>query len=505
MSTNKSIAKSAGVIGLATSLSRILGFARDMVIAWFFGTGMLCQAFVVAFRIPNLLRDLIGEGAMNAAFVPVFTDELTKQGKEEFFKLAQVVLNILFWVLMALTAAGVFASPLIIRIIAPGFLDNPEKFRLTVTLTKILFPFLIMVGLWAYAMGVLNTLGHFAAPAFGSCVMNLCMIVFAAWFGENVFGLTSGVLIGGLLQFLMQVPVLYMKGWKAKLTFKFSHPQAKRIGVLLIPRGLGTCVYQANVFISTILASFSNIVGEGAVSALYFANRLWQLPLAVFATALAQAALPSMSRQVALKDMPALKDTLLFSLRVLFFILIPATIGLMVLCFPITKMLFQHGAFKADSTHITSQALFFYSIGLVACGGTKILVNAFYALQDTVTPLKAAAISLAANVALNLSLMWPMKVGGLALATSLASVVNYVFLYYYLRKRIGPLGVSRIGESLFKILLGGTAMGCVCYVTSLRTNVIFGICLGMSTYFLVCILLGSPELKELLGWISKRK
>ena len=177
----------------------------------------------------------------------------------------------------------------------------------------------------------------------------------------------------------------------------------------------------------------------------------------------------------------------------------------MVLCFPITKILFQRGAFTAYSTQITSQALLFYSIGLVACGGTKILVNAFYAMQDTVTPLRTAAASLAANIVFSLLFMWPLKVGGLALATSLASIFNYVFLYYYLRKKIGPLGISRIGESLFKILIAGAAMGCVCYLVSLRMNVVSGICSGAGSYFLVCFLLGSPELKELLGWISKRK
>lgn len=505
MSTNKSIAKSAGIIGLATSLSRVLGFIRDIVIAKFFGTALYAQAFVVAFRIPNLLRDLIGEGATNAAFVPVMTEELTRNDKKEFFKLAQVVLNILFLVLLVLTVLGILASPAIVRVIAPGFLADKEKFQVTVTLTKMLFPFLILVGLWAYAMGVLNSLGYFAAPAFGPCVLNLSMILCAVWFGENVFGLATGVLAGGALQLFIQFPPLYLNGWRAKLTRDFTHPKAKKIGILLIPRGLGACVYQVNVFISTILASLSNIAGEGAVAALYYANRIWQLPLAIFGIALAQAALPTMSRQAALNDIKNLKDTLLFSLRALCFILVPSSIGLMILSAPITKILFERGAFTSYSTQITSSALFFYAVGLVACGGIKVLVSAFYSLQDTMTPVKVAAASLVINIILNLVLMRPLKAGGLALATSLAAIFNCILLYVALRKKIGSLGISRILDSLFKISLAGLVMGVLCYYVSLRLNVMISIFLGIAAYFSVCLLLDSRELKELLSWTLKRR
>jgi len=384
-------------------------------------------------------------------------------------------------------------------------LANSEKFQVTVTLTRILFPFLILVGLWAYAMGVLNTLGHFAAPAFGPCILNLSMILCAMWFGENVFGLATGVLAGGVLQLLIQFPPLYLNGWRARFTKEFTHPKAKRIGALLIPRGLGACVYQVNVFISTILASLSNIAGEGAVAALYYANRIWQLPLAIFGIALAQAALPAMSRQASLNNIENLKGTLLFSLRALFFILVPSSIGLMVLSTPITKLLFERGAFTSYSTQITSSALFFYAVGLVACGGIKILVSAFYSLQDTMTPVKSAAASLVINIILNLWLMGPLKVGGLALATSLAAIFNCILLYIFLKKKIGSLGVGRILDSVVKILVAGTAMGFICYFVSLRFNAIISIILGIGAYFLICLLLGSRELKELLSWISKGK
>lgn len=505
MSTNKSIIKSAGLIGAATSLSRVLGFIRDMVIANFFGTGAIAQAFVVAFRIPNLLRDIVGEGATNAAFVPVFSEELAQKGKQDFFKLAQVVFNILFLTLFILTVLGILFSPVIIRMIAPGFYVDKEKFDLTVTLTRIMFPFLLLIGLWAFAMGALNTMEHFAAPAFGSCALNLMIIICAAWFGENVFGLTSGVLIGGLLQLLMQFPPLYLRGWRFRFTKEFFHPKAKRIGMLLIPRALGSSVYQFNVIISTILASFSDIVGKDAVAILYYANRLWQLPLAIFGRALAQAALPAMSKQAALKDMEKLKGTILFSLKVIFFILLPACIGLMVLSTPITRLLFERGAFKSDSTLLTSKTLFYYAIGLVACGGGALLSSAFYALQDTKTPLKIAIASFAVNLGLNLWLMWPLKVGGLALANSISTIFNCIMLYAFLRKKIGTIGISRVLDSMLKISLAGLFMGIACYFFSGKINILINIVISITVYFMACYFLEARELKELLSWILKRK
>ena len=507
----KKLVKSTGVIGLATALSRVLGFIRDIVIARFFGTALYAQAFVVAFRIPNLLRDLVGEGAMSAALVPVLTEELTKKNKKDFFKLAQVILNLLFWALAALTVIGVLASPVIIRLIAPGFITDPEKFRVTVTLTRLLFPFLILVGLWAYAMGVLNSLGYFAAPAFGPCILNLSMIVCATLFGENVFGLATGVLAGGAMQMLIQFPSLLSSGWRPALTREFSHPQAAKVGRLLVPRALGACVYQVNVFISTILASLSGIAGEGAVAALYYANRIWQLPLAIFGIALAQAALPTMSRHVVMNDMGKLKSTILFSLRSLLFILIPSTVGLVVFSVPITRILFERGAFTAYSTHITSVALVYYSIGLVACGGIKVLVNAFYSMNDTKTPVKTAAVSVALNIALNIILMWPLKLGGLALATSISAVVNFLTLYILLERKLGSFDTRAIAVYFLKVLIASLVMGAVSgYIFALGSgnsfvNLLAAIAAGIVVFIMVSYMLGIQELKEFIGWILKRR
>ena len=509
--SKKSLIRSTGIIGFATATSRVLGFVRDIVIARFFGTAIYAQAFVIAFRIPNLLRDLVGEGATNSALVPVLTDELTRNGKKDFFKLAQVILNIMFWTLLILTVLGVILSPLIVRLIAPGFSADTAKFDVTVKLTRFLFPFLFLVGLWAYAMGVLNSLGIFAAPAFGPSAMNLSMILCATWFGENVFGLAAGVLAGGLLQLAIQFPPLYMSGWKASLTREFTHPKAGKVGMLMIPRALGACVYQVNVFVSTILASLSSVVGEGAVAALYYANRVWQLPLAIFGIALAQAALPMMSRHVALNEKDKFKSTLLFSLNILSFILIPSSIGLMILRTPITRVLFQRGAFTAYSTGITSTALLFYAIGLVACGGVKVLVNTFYSMHDTMTPVKTALAALVLNVLLNVALMFPLKLGGLALATSISAVFNFIALYILLGRRIGDFGTRSIIETFLKVTLASAVMGVALQLFIIRVgNFTFlslglAIVMGIFVFLSASYLFNVKEMKDLLVWISKKK
>lgn len=509
--SKSNLIKSGGIIGIATAASRVLGFVRDIVIANLFGTAMYAQAFVVAFRIPNLLRDLIGEGATNSALVPVLTEELTKKGRGDFFRLAQVVFNILTAVLITLTVIGVMASPVIVKLIAPGFLDDPEKFEVTVNLTRLLFPFLLLVGLWAYAMAVLNSLGHFTWPAFGPAILNMAIIICAKYFGENVFGLASGVLIGGILQMSVQAAPLARLGWHPKLTGEFRHPEARKIGVLLIPRAIGACAYQVNVFVGTILASLSGIVGEGAVAALYYANRVWQLPLAIFGIALAQAALPMMSRHAASNEMDKLKEMTAFSLKAVFFVLIPATVGLAVLSRPITKVLFERGAFTGYSTEITSCALLFYTLGLAASGGIKVLVSTFYSLHDTRTPVKTAFAALAINLALNIVLMYPLKAGGLALATSISAIVNFLVLYQLLRKRLGGLDTKAISNSLIKV--GAASAIMAVFLIGLSSffspysviKLLITIIMAILSFIAASRLLKVRELEEFLAWIQAKR
>lgn len=518
MSTNKSIAKSAGIIGIATLVSRLFGFIRDIIFAAFFGTGIFAQAFVVAFRIPNLFRDLIGEGATNAAVVPVLVEELTHKGKDEFWKLANILLNLLLVILTLLTLAGVILSKPIVIAIAPGFLQDAEKLNITIALTRTIFPYLIFIGLAAYSMGILNSIKHFTAPAFSMSLLNISLILCMFIWRQDIIGLGIGVLFGGFLQIAVQVPVLIKSG----ITFNqksFMHPQIKKILRLLIPRIFGSGVYQINVFVSTILASIARVVGEGAVAALYFSNRILQFPLAIFAIALAQAALPVLSGHVAKKEAEEFRSTINFLLRSVFFVLLPASAGLIVLSVPITSTLLERGAFGSYSTMITSNALFFYAFGLLAYGAIKILVNSFYAMQDTKTPVKIAALSLIVNISLSILLMFRLKVGGLALANSISGILNAILLFSVLRRRIGSLHEKSLLISLVKIFIASFLMGIFvfwfngylrlifCSGTILHSilNLLFSICGAIIFYLIACHALRIKELKEFRRWVLKRR
>lgn len=459
--THKKLLKSTGLIGIATTTSRVLGFIRDIFIARMFGTGIFAEAFFVAFRIPNMLRDMVGEGAVNAAIVPVLTEYSHTKSREEYWEAARVILNLMLTVLVTLSVLGVMFAPVLVRLIAPGFLSSPEKFNTAVLLTRFLFPYILLLGMVAYSKGVLNSLHYFTTPAFAPVVLNatmiLALLVLCPVIG--VKGLIVGVLLGGIFEVLMQIKPLASRGLRLGGSFHLRHPVAKRIGKLLLPRALGTAVYQLSVFIDTILASLSGIVGVGGIAALYYSNRLVQLPLAIFGISLATAALPKMTKEVALNDMDGLKRTISFSLRTVFTVMLPAAVGLMILSGPIIRILFQRGEFTTYSTAITSNALIFYSVGLFAYAGIKILVGAYYSMGDTRTPVRTASISLGVNLVLNLALMWPLKVGGLALATSIAASTNFVILYIILKKRIGDIGTSRIVSSFLKTVFASLIMG----------------------------------------------
>lgn len=470
--SNKKLIKSTSIIGSAISASRVMGFLRDILFARFFGTGIFAQAFVVAYRLPNMLRDLIGEGATDAAIVPVLSEYKHTRTDDEYWQATRSILSILLVLLFIVTIAGIVFAPLIVRLIAPGFLQTPELYTTTVVLTRALFPFVFFLGLVAYSKGVLNSLHYFTTPALASVVLNITIIIslvaLRSKLGINC--MVVGVLVGGLLQVAIQVPPLLRSGFSLRGSWSFMHSVNRRIGKLLLPRILGTAVYQLSILVDTILASLAWIVGSGAPAALYFSNRLVQLPLAVFGISLATAALPKMSKEVAQKDTDTFKRTISFSLRTVLTIMIPASAGLMILARPIVSILFQRGEFTAYSTDITVSALFFYSVGLFAYAGIKILVSGYYSMGDTRTPVKTASFALIVNVILNLILMWPLKIGGLALATSAAAVSNFIILYVLLSRRIGDIGTSKLISSFSRILLAALVMS---FVTYLASNILF--------------------------------
>ena len=460
MSEAARITKAAGTVGAATLLSRIFGFIRDVVVAWFFGAGLASDAFFMAFTIPNLLRRLFAEGSLTISFVPVFTECLFKRGREEAFRLARSAWWLLTFVLAAVALLGVLFSPLIVKLIAGGFLTSPEKFDLTVLLTRIMFPYIFFISLVALAMGILNALGHFAAPALAPVLLNLAMIgsvlLLSPHLAEPSKGLAIGVIIGGVLQLALQIPFMVRNGFRLFVRSPLYHPAIKRIALLMVPAIFGAAVYQMNIVVSRLLASH---LPEGSVSYLYYADRLVQFPLGIFAIALATAVLPSLSKQAALGDMEGLRSSFSYALMLIFFITIPAMTGLIILREPIVRLLFQRGAFDPITTRLTAEALLYYGLGLWAFSGVRIVVSTFYALQDTKTPVKMAVISLLVNIVLSLLLMKPMRHSGLALATSLASGVNLILLIGALKKRLGRIGARDILRSVFRTTASAAGMG----------------------------------------------
>ena len=510
MSENSRVVKAAGVVGAATLTSRILGFIRDAVIAWFFGAGFSSDAFIAAFRIPNLLRRLFAEGSLSSAFIPVFTEYIVKQGPAEAFHLARSAFRLLGGVLILATICGVLLSPWIVRVIAPGF--SADKLSLTIILTRLMFPYIFFIGLVALCMGILNVLGHFAAPAFAPVLLNLSIIGSVFFISPSltppVIGLAVGVLIGGFLQLALQLPVLIKKGFYFWEEGTMIHPGLKRVGKLIPPVILGGAVYQINILIGTLLGS---LLDQGSVTYLYFADRLVQFPLGVFAIATATAVLPSLSRQAAAGDLEMLKDTFLQALKLVFFITIPATVGLIILREPIVALLFQRGEFDAQATRLTAQALLYYSIGLWAFAVVRIVVATFFAIQDTRTPVRMAGISIFVNIILGAMLMKPLAHGGLALATSLASILNLGLLLGALKTRLGNLGWKNIAMSVCRSLLCSVVMGIAVRMAAifmvpdinntlpgLLGGVAGSIAVGLCIYGAGSYLLKSPELSRVL-------
>ncbi len=520
MSSAKSITKSASIIGSATLLSRVLGFIRDVIIARFFGTGAIADSFFMAFSIPNLLRDLVGEGASDAAVVPVLTDELTKNGKEKFWSLAHTLFNMFLVVLFIISVLGVLFAPFIVRVIAFGFKASPEKFQQTIIFTRMLFPFIFFIGMAAFGTGILSSLKHFTVTSLGPAVLNVfmiaCTVIFYKYMGP--YALIMGVLFGGAFQFIIQIPVLIKKGFMPFKTKAFYDPKINRILKLLGPRAIGACIYQVNFIISRIFASWETIVGVGAVSGLYYANRLFQFPLAIFAVSIAQASLPTMSEHVARQDMQKLKETLSFSLRNVFLITLPASCGLIFLRYPIVKIFFQRGKFDEYSTLITSQALLYYLIGLFAVSGIKILASCFYSMHDTRTPVKIAFFSLLINVFFSFVFMVPLKVAGLALASTIAVIFNFSMLMIFLKKKIGPLDtgllkffVKSAACALLTGILAHWSFKVICAALNaastiaLTVSLLSAIFISIVAFFALGKIAGIEEAGKIAKWILRKK
>ena len=518
---SESVVRSAGVVSLAVLMSRVTGLLRESIMARLFGAGLTYDAFMLGFRIPNLTRDLFAEGALSSAFVPIFTEYLSQRGKEEAARLANLVASALIFVVGAICAAGMIFAPQLVHLLAPGFAAVPGKFELAVSMTRIMFPFLLLVALAAQAMGVLNASNRFGVPALASTFFNIGSVgfgvVLGVWLGPSLHlarieGMAIGVVLGGALQLIWQLPSLHHLGFRFRPAFDWSHPGLKRIFQLMVPAILGNAAVQINVMVNTNFASsISDPVRglDGPVSWLSYAFRFMQLPLGLFGVAMASATLPSISRSAAAGNMDEFRRTLSKSLGMVFLLTLPSSVGLAVLGKSIIGAIYQGGKFQQYDTQQTALALSCYAVGLAGYAALKVLNPAFYALGDARTPMLVSLASIAINFAAAETMIRLAGLGhaGLAMSTSIVALFGFVVLFEVLRRRIGGVHGRELRAGIAKVLIASLAMAAITALSSHAMERWLGISqlarladlavsipLGLAVFYGTCRALGVSEL-----------
>lgn len=517
MSTGKqhSLVRSTGIVAISTLASRILGFIRDMLTAQFFGASGSLDGFFVAFRIPNLFRRLTAEGAFSVSFIPVYTDYLVNRGEKEALELAQKALTALTLLLSIIVGLGIFFSPQIVNVIAFGF-DHPDKISLTVSLNRIMFPYLFFVSIVAFAMGVLNSHNYFFAPAISPVLLNVGIIAgiigFSRFFAEPLYGMAYGVLFGGILQLILQIPYLIKSGFRLKISLDLSHLGVRKVGSLMLPLMLGTAIYQINIFMSTVLASF---LPDGSISYLYYSDRLTEIVLGVFIVSIGNVILPSMSKLSASNDFQKLNTMYGSSLRASLFLALPSSAALMTIGYPIVSVLFMRQRFTPFDALMTEKALFYSSMGLAAIAVLRTTTPVYYSLKDTRTPVFTSFLSFIINISLGYLLMkTSLRHAGLSLANTIAVTVQIIILLILLRKKIGPINIDNFLSSIFRIAASSAIMGACLFAAAskldwqhasfaIRSASLAGlIAAGGVIYFICTYLLRVPECRYFVNRLS---
>jgi putative peptidoglycan lipid II flippase len=544
----KSVARSAGIVSIAVMGSRVLGLVREMVFARYFGAGFLYDAYQVAFTIPNVLRDLFAEGALSAAFVKVFTDYQLTRSEEEAWRLASMVLNALIVILSVFVILGIFLAPYFVPLLASGF--SPEKAHLTVIMTQIMLPFILLVAMAALAMGVLNTKGRFGVPASASTAFNVISIIagliFAFWFSGGswekpvdkesvaamsaqwaIIGMAIGTLIGGAAQFIIQVPSLWRVGFRFSPIISFTDEGVRKVMRLMAPAILGTSAVQINVLVNTVFVTQI----EGGRSWLSYAFRLMQFPIGIFGVAIGTAAIPALSRLASQNNIPGFRKTLSDSIGLVFFLTLPSACGLVVLSEPIIRLLYERGVFKASDTPMTAYALAAYTIGLTGYAAIKVLSPSFYALDDAKKPMIIALCSIVVNAIASYIFMrvfsqvgvtpeHPHGFGhvGVALATSTVALVNFLALAYFMRRRIKRINGRHMINSFLRIAAASTLLSAASYLSYYFLTMRLGIdgffvrlievfvpiAIGGTVFLVAAKLFGVGELNQAYANLAKR-
>lgn len=449
-----------------TLLSRILGLVRDIVFARTFGASIVMDAFIVANRIPNMLRRFFAEGAFSQGFVPVMARYRENAVHEEARQFVDAVAGTLGLALFVITLVGVVAAPLLVLIVAPGFVGEDGRFDLATAMLRFTFPYLLFVSLTAFAAGILNTYGKFAAPAFTPVILNVVLISCALWLAPSLeepgMALAYGVFIAGLVQLLFQIPFLAKIHAIPRPRWRPRHDGVRRVGTLMLPAIFGSSVAQINVLIGGIIAS---LLGVGKISYLYYSDRLMEFPLGLFGIALATVMLPTLSRQAASRSMDEFARTVDWSMKLVVLIAVPAAVGLVLLASPLLVTLFYGGIFTRLDVDMAAISLQAFALGLIGFSFVKILAPAFFAQEDTRTPVKYGLIALAINFVLSVVLAWLLtSVGyaashaGLALATSVAAIANAWLLWHGLRRQEVLESMSGWGLFMLRVAIANAAM-----------------------------------------------
>ncbi|HEY7168323.1 MAG TPA: murein biosynthesis integral membrane protein MurJ [Candidatus Binatia bacterium] len=529
--SRSSVARNAGIVSVAVMASRILGLVRDQVFAALFGAGFQYDAFLTAFRIPNLLRDLFAEGALSAAFVTTFAQVLEKRGEKEAFRLSNVAATAMILVVIVICIIGWIFAREIVYWLAPGFFEIPGKADLTIHLTRIMIPFLLFIAMAAKAMGILNARQRFGIPAIAAAFFNIGSILGGLFFGYvigpslnliPIEGMAMGTLLGGFLQFAVQWPSLRRAGFRYRPMLNFSDPGLRQIFRLMGPAVIGTAAVQVNVFVNTNFASAiidpsTGAVANGPVSWLSYAFRFMQFPIGVFGVAIATASLPPLSRSTARQDYDEFRRTLSHALALVFLLCIPSAVGLAVLGRPIVALIFQHGKFTAVDTMQTGNALAAYALGLAGYGAVKVLSPAFYALGDARVPMMISLFSIAVNYLMNSLLVARFGHVGLAFSTSTVALVNFFLLLIFMRRKLETLEGRELARSLLKVCAATVPMALVAWCVSAAlsggsapglmirlVNVTAAILAAALVFYWSCRVLKIPELDEAINGIGGR-
>lgn len=503
------LARSAGLFGLATMASRILGLVRDQVLAYYFGAGDAMDAFRIAFRIPNVVRDLFAEGAMSAAFVPTFTRELTVDGKPRAWRLANSVVTALTLVTGLLVLLGIVYAEDLVRLYAEGFAAVPGKVELTVFMARIMTPFLTLVAIAAVFMGMLNALGHFFVPALSPAMFNVATIVitvalvpFADSLGVQPIVLVAfATLVGGVGQLAIQWRPLRQEGYRYRPTLDLRDPALGRVLMLMGPGTIGMAATQINVFVNTYFAASQ---GTGAVSWLEYAFRVMYLPIGLFGVSIAAASTPALSRLSAQHDTPAMRSTVASAIGLMLALNIPATLGLIALAAPIIALIFERGQFTAADTAATATALRFYAIGLIGYSVVRIVSPAFYALHKSRIPVMASIGSVIVNVTLAIVLVPIMGFAGLALGTSIAAIFNAIVQLLMLRRELGGIQAGRIAVSFSKATVAALAMAAAAwYADAWLSSVLPGTALPVQAFRVLASIAVALAVLSAAAWLLR--